>query len=197
LQTVGEFDPNLLAGFSGAGPGSPLASYRAPLLTGADAATRAALGNDPLQPDGNMAGYAQQPPLLHTTLGGAAALENPAQFSGSKPQSSAPTGSIRIRVSGLRGSVQQQLMKIAAVGQEIRKATGPQVIVTAGASPEPVTIGLPKTAYGRPALRLAEQWTAMMVALVVLQQADRESLALFVSHAARSPRCGWSASWVP
>ena len=95
------------------------------------------------------------------------------------PARAAPIGSIRVRVADLRGSVQQQLQKIAAVGQEIRTATGLHVIVTAGASPEPVTIALPATSFGRPALQVSEQWTAVMVALVVLQQADRESLALF------------------
>jgi putative ABC transport system permease protein len=178
IQAVGEFDPNKLAGFSGAGPGSSLASYSAPLLTGADAASRAALGNQPLQPDGNMAGYAQQPPLLLTNLAGVATLEDSARFAGST-QSGAPIGSIRVRVAGLRGSVQQQLQKIAAVGQEIGTSTGLHVIVTAGASSQPVTIALAATAFGRPALHLTEQWTAVMVALVVLQQADRESLALF------------------
>ena len=179
MQTVGEFDPYKLAGFANAGPGSPLASYSAPILTGANAASRAALGNEPLEPDGNMAGYAQQPPLLLTSMAGAAALENPLRFAGTDSQAAAPIGSIRVRVAGLRGTVQQQLMKIAAVGQEIRQATGLQVIVTAGASPEGVTVTLPATTFGRPALQVTEQWTAVMVALVVLQQADRESLALF------------------
>jgi putative ABC transport system permease protein len=179
IHAVGEFDPYKLAGFSGAGPGSSLASYRAPLLTGADATTRAELGNQPLQPDGNMAGYAQQPPILLTNLAGVAALENPGAFAGTAEQAAAPIGSIRVRVADLHGSIQQQLQKIAAVGQEIRTATGLHVIVTAGASPEPVTISLPAAVFGRPALQLSEQWTAVMVALVVLQQADRESLALF------------------
>jgi putative ABC transport system permease protein len=179
MKTVGTFDPYKLAGFANAGPGSPLASYSAPSLTGATATSRAALDNQPLEPDGNMAGYAQQPPLLLTSLAGAAALEDPARFIETDAESAAPIGSIRVRVSGLRGSVQQQLMKIAAVGQEIRQATGLQVVVTAGASPEAVTIALPAAMFGRPALRLSEQWTAVMVALVVLQQADRESLALF------------------
>jgi putative ABC transport system permease protein len=82
-------------------------------------------------------------------------------------------------VSGLRGTVQEQLSKIAAVGQEIRAATGLRVVVTAGSSPQQVTIALPAGRFGRPALRLAESWTATGVALVVLRQADRESLALF------------------
>ena len=181
VHVVGEFDPERLAGFSAGGPGSPLASYRAPLLTGADAASRSLLGGMPLEPDGNMAGYTQQPPLLLTTLGGAAALEAPAATApGNDAQSAAPIGSLRVRVSGLRGTVQEKLAKIAAIGQEIRKSTGLQVIVTAGASAQQVTFGLPAGAFGRPALALSEAWTAIGVALVVLRQADRESVALFV-----------------
>jgi hypothetical protein len=179
LKSVGEFDPNRLSGFSSE-QGSPLASYRAPVLSGADAASRAALGDQPLDPDGNMAGYAQQPPLLLTTLAGARALENPASYSGTTAQSAAPIGSIRVRVSGLRGTVQEELGKVAAVGQEISRATGLRVVVTAGSSPQLVDIGLPAGKFGRPPLQLSEQWTAVMVALVILRQADKESLALFV-----------------
>jgi putative ABC transport system permease protein len=179
LHLVGEFNPDRIAGFSAGGPGSPLASYRAPLLTGANPASRADLGSKPLEPDGNMAGYAQQPPLLLTTLPGAAALEaSAAAATGGGAQ--APIGSIRIRVSGLRGTVPQRLAKIAAIGQEIKNATGLQVIVTAGASAQHVTVGLAAGAFGRPALDLSEAWTAIGVALVVLRQADRESVALFV-----------------
>ena len=181
VHLVGQFDPARLAGFAAGGPGSPLASYRAPLLTGANAASRAALGGKALEPDGNMAGYAQQPPLLLTTVNGASALDaSAATSSAGDSRSAAPIGSIRIRVSGLRGTVQEKLAKIAAVGQEIRKATGLQVIVTAGASAQPVTIGLPAGQFGRPALALSEAWTSVGVALVVLRQADRESVALFV-----------------
>ena len=189
IRLAGEFDPERLAGFSGGGPGSPLASYRTPLLTGADAASRAALANQPLEPDGNMAGYAQQPPLLYTTLAGAATLESTAQSYaaiGSQEAAqlgsivAAPIGSIRVRVSGLRGTVQEQLDKIGAIGEDIEKATGLQVIITAGASPYPVTIGLPAAKFGRPALQLTEDWTQTDAALLVLHQADRESLALLV-----------------
>ena len=189
VRVAGEFDPERLAGFSGGGPGSPLASYRTPLLTGADPASRAALGNQPLEPDGNMAGYAQQPPLLYTTLSGAAVLENTADAyagAGTKAASqlgsitAAPIGSIRVRVSGLRGTVREQLDKIGTIGEDIEKATGLQVIVTAGASPYPVTIGLPAGNFGRPALDLTEDWTQTDAALLVLHQADRQSVALLV-----------------
>jgi putative ABC transport system permease protein len=189
VQVTGKFDPEKLAGFSGGGPGSPLASYRTPLLTGANAASRAALGNQPLEPDGNMAGYAQEPPLLYTTLSGAAALEEGAEsYAGIGTQAAAqlasvtaaPIGSIRVRVSGLRGTVQDQLDKIGTIVEDIEKATGLQVIITAGASPYPVTIGLPVGNFGRPALQLTEDWTQTDAALLVLHRADRESLALLV-----------------
>ncbi|MHB1595224.1 MAG: FtsX-like permease family protein [Streptosporangiaceae bacterium] len=180
LRLVGQFDPYRLHGFGAAGPGAPLASYRAPVLTGASSASRALLDGQPLRPDGNMAGFQQQPPLLYTTLAGAAALENPAVFSGTAAQAAAPIGSIRVRVSGLRGSVRQKLAKIAAVGQEIRTDTGLRVEVTAGASAQLVPVRLAAGRFGRPALLLSEPWTSIGVALVVLRQADVESLALFL-----------------
>jgi putative ABC transport system permease protein len=178
LYQVGEFDPYRLAGFSG--DSSPLATYRAPNLSGADAASRAALRGESLLPSGNMAGYAQEPPLFLTTLSGAQALENPAAFSDITDQAAAPVGSVRVRVADLRGSVSEQLGKIAAVAEEIHATTGLRVVVTAGASPEPVTIGLPAGQFGRPPLQLSEEWTAVMVATVILRQADAESIALFV-----------------
>jgi putative ABC transport system permease protein len=178
LLQVGEFDPLRLAGF--AGDASPLATYRAPVLSPADAASRTALGGSSLEPSGNMAGYAQEPPLFLTTLAGAQTLEDPANFSGTAAQAAAPIGSVRVRVADLRGSVSEQLGKIAAVAQEIRQATGLRVVVTAGASPQAVTIGLPAGKYGRPPLRLADDWTEVMVAMVILRQADEESVALFV-----------------
>ncbi len=161
LHLVGQFDPERLPGCSpGAAPGSPLASYRAPLLTGADAASRSALGGQPLEPDGNMAGYAQQPPLLYTTLAGAATIEQTAAgylnrgLGGSDAQTLAPIGSIRVRVSGLRGTVREKLNKIGVIGEEIAKATGPGANRHRfGASPYPVTIGLPTGKFGRPPLQ--------------------------------------------
>jgi putative ABC transport system permease protein len=178
LLQVGEFDPYRLAGFSG--DASPLATYRAPNLSGADASSRAALRGESLLPSGNMAGYTQEPPLFLTTLSGAQALENPTAFSETAAQAAAPVGSVRVRVADLRGSVSEQLGKIAAVAEEIHATTGLRVVVTAGASPEPVTIGLPAGQFGRPPLQLSEEWTAVMVATVILRQADAESIALFV-----------------
>lgn len=179
LQAIGKFDPDRLTGFSAIGA-SPLASYQAPVLTGANRASRQALHNAGLNLDGNMAGYAQQPPLLLTTLAAANALENPDVFSGNVGQAAAPIGSIRVRVGGLRGTVEEQLGKVAAVAAEIHHRTGLAVVVTAGSSSQLATIGLPAGRFGRPSLQLSEGWTAVMVALVILHRADDESVALFV-----------------
>jgi hypothetical protein len=183
LQLAGEFDPAQLPGFAGSGPGEPLASYRAPSLAGADTASTQALGGGSLEPDGNMAGYAQQPPLLYTTLAGAQALEsnavNAQAVDDPAESGAAPVSSVRVRVSGLRGSIPEQLAKIGAVGAEITRATGLRVVVMAGSSSAPVTIGLPAGKYGRPALSLTSDWTQTGVALIVLRQADKESIALF------------------
>lgn len=183
LQLAGEFNPAQLPEFAGGGPGEPLASYRAPALAGANAASTQALNGGSLEPDGNMAGYAQQPPLLYTTLTGAQALEsnavNAQAVEDPADSGATPVSSVRVQVSGLRGSVPEQLAKVGAVGAEITRATGLRVVVMAGASPAPVTIGLPAGKYGRPALSLTSDWTQTGVALVILRQADKESIALF------------------
>ena len=177
LHEVGTFDPYRLTGFAGR---SPLASYSAPLLRPVGAASRRLLRGSALEPDGNPAGLAQEPPLLLTTLAGARALEDPANFSGTGAAYAAPIGSIRVRVSGLHGSVPEQLGKIAFVAHEISRATGLRVVVTAGSSTQLVVVRLPRGRFGRPALEVSEPWSEILVALVVLRQADRESVALLV-----------------
>ena len=64
---IGQFDPDKLPGFN---PLSavPLETYYPPLVTGADAASRKVLKNQPLGPTMNLGGYVAQPPLLLTTL---------------------------------------------------------------------------------------------------------------------------------
>src|ERR1039457_7279834 len=74
LHAVGEFDPSKLPGFSALSQ-VPLETYYPPQVTGADAASQKALGNQPLLPNANMAGYLQQPPLILTTLNSLAAFK--------------------------------------------------------------------------------------------------------------------------
>jgi len=175
LKAVGEFDPSKLPGFSSLSQ-LPMETYYPPEAVGADAASRKDLGNQPLLPDANIAGYLQEPPLLLTTLSSLSA------FAKEFPTGdwSAPISSIRVRVGGVHGTVQQQLGEIAGVAAALQKTTGLQVDVTAGSSPTTETIALPPGKYGRPALLLDENWVKKAVALVIVSALDQKSVALFV-----------------
>ena len=175
LHAVGEFDPSKLPGFSALSQ-VPLETYYPPQVTGADAASQKALGNQPLLPNANMAGYLQQPPLILTTLNSLAAFKQDFPT----VNTTAPISVVRVRVGGLHGSVRQQLAQIGQVAAAIRRATGLGVDITAGSSPTTETIALPAGSYGRPALTLNESWVRKAVALVILNAVDGKSLALFV-----------------
>jgi len=175
LHTVGEFDPSKLPGFSALSQ-VPLETYYPPQVTGADPASQRALGNQPLLPNANVAGYLQQPPLILTTLNALPAFEQDFPT----VNATAPISVVRVRVGGLHGSVRQQLAQIAQVAATIRRATGLDVDITAGSSPTTETIALPAGSYGRPALTLNESWVRKAVALVILNAVDGKSLALFV-----------------
>jgi ABC-type lipoprotein release transport system permease subunit len=174
LKSVGEFNPSKLPGFSSLSQ-VPMETYYPPTATGANAASRKALGDQPLLPDANIAGYLQEPPLLLTTLSSLSA------FASEFPTGdwSAPISSVRVRVGGVHGTVQQQLDQIASVAAAIQKATGLQVDITAGSSPTSETISLPAGKYGQPALLLDESWVKKAVALVIVAALDRKSVALF------------------
>jgi ABC-type lipoprotein release transport system permease subunit len=175
LVSVGEFDPSKLPGFN-ALSAVPLETYYPPTATGANAASRQALGDQPLLPDANVAGYLQEPPLMLTNLNSLSA------FKAGFPEGdwAAPISSVRVRVGAVHGTVKQQLAQIASVAAAIQKATGLQVDITAGSSPTTETIALPAGKYGRPALLLDENWVKKAVALVIVSAIDQKSVALFV-----------------
>jgi ABC-type antimicrobial peptide transport system permease subunit len=91
----------------------------------------------------------------------------------------APISSIRVKVSGLHGTVQQKLAQVANIAAEIQKATGLQVDITAGSSPTTETISLPAGKFGRPELLLDESWVKKGVSLMIVAALDRKSVALF------------------
>lgn len=175
LHAVGEFDPGKLPGFSTLSQ-VPLETYAPPEATGANAASRQALGGQPLLPDANMAGYLQSPPLILTTLDSLPAFEQGFPTA----DATAPISVVRVRVGGLHGTPREQLAQVAQVATSIRRATGLDVDITAGSSPTTETIALSAGRFGRPALTLDESWVRKAVALVLLDAVDGKSLALFV-----------------
>lgn len=179
LDVVGRFDPAKLPGFS---PLStvPLETYYPPALEPADARTAKMLNGRALAPSANIGGYVQQPPLILTTLAALPAFLSAQRFRGvSQRQERAPISVVRVRVAGVKGPDKLSQQRIKIVAQLIHEQTGLAVDVTAGSSPTPVTVVLPKGKFGRPALVLREGWVKKGVAVTYLRALDRKDLALF------------------
>ncbi|HWI72197.1 MAG TPA: ABC transporter permease [Baekduia sp.] len=180
LHAVGTFDPRKLAGFEDPDV-SPLNAFHAPAATGADAASRRALGDQPLAPDGNMAGYLTPPPLLLTTIAARSTLLDPRSFgTGVESQQATPISSVRVRVAGVTGADATSRERVRVTAERIAAHTGLAVDITAGSSALPVTVDLPASGFGRPALSLRETWIKKGVATAILTAVDRKSLMLFL-----------------
>lgn len=177
LRVVGQYDPERLGGFN---PLSqvPLETYYPPEVEGADDASREALGDAPLLPSMNLAGYIAQPPLMLTTLEAAEQLFDDERFGGAR--SEAPISVVRVRVAEVTGADPESLERVRRVAAEIVEQTGLAVDITAGSSPQPLTIALPAGDYGRPELLVEEGWVQKGVAVQVLTAVDRKSLTLFL-----------------
>ncbi|MFF4364321.1 FtsX-like permease family protein [Streptomyces sp. NPDC001604] len=172
IHLVGRYDTTRLHGFS-ALSAVPLETYRSPQVTGADAATRSALGGRSLHPDRNLGGYLSPPPTLLTTLDSISAFTKSRHTP--TAQEKAPVSAIRIRVAGVRGVDSASRARVNAVAARIHDAfPNLRVDVTVGSSPAPQTVAL---AAG---LNVRENWTAKGVALRVLRAVDTKSAALFV-----------------
>ena len=172
VRVVGRYDPAKLRGFSALSR-VPLETYQSPQVTGADAASRAALNDKPLQPDRNLGGYLNPPPTMLTTIDSISALTH----SRRKPtvQDKAPLSAIRIRIAGVTGFDPTSRARVNSVAGQIRVAYPKlQVDVTLGSSPAPQTIVLPKD------IKVTERWVAKGVALRILKAVDTKSAVLFV-----------------
>ena len=177
-EIQGTFDPSRLRGFA---PLShvPLGTFFPPTVTGATAESQAALHDRPLGPTTDIAGYLGQPPLFLTTLKAAAPFFNSNAYGGHAPRG-APIAAIQVRVSGLHGASRASIARVEKVASEIYRATHLQVDITAGSSPTPVRIDLPRGGFGEPALQVQQGWVRKGVATVVLDASDAKDTALFV-----------------
>ncbi|MGC4893973.1 FtsX-like permease family protein [Micromonospora sp. DT31] len=173
-KAVGLFDPEKLTGFSDVGR-VPLETYEPPRAEGADARSRDALGGRALEPSGNPSGYLSAPPLLLTNLSSLPGL----LAAGNSPQRSAPISAIRVRVDDVDGYSERAAERVRLTAERIAVATGLDVDITLGSSPAPQTVDLPAGDFGRPELRLAENWSALGVASVITRAVDRKSAVLF------------------
>ncbi len=180
FRIVGRYDPAKLPGFS---PLSkvPLETYYPPLLEPGDQRTSRLLHGQPLLPTQNLGDYIQQPPMLLTTLKALPAFTNPHYFSSVSPRMrKAPIAAIRVRVAGVKGPDALSIARIKAVAAKIHDQTGLEVDITAGSSPHPVLIDLPKGKFGRPPLTLKEGWSKKGVSVSFLSALDSKRLGFLV-----------------
>lgn len=175
MKPVGMFDPEKLTGFSDLSR-VPLETYEPPTAQGADAASRTALGGHPLEPSGNPGGYLSPPPLLLTTLASVPKLLE----GGGSPQLRAPISAIRVRVPEVDGYTEHSAERVRLVAERIAATTGLDVDITLGSSPAPQTVELAAGKFGRPQLRLIENWSALGVASTIIRSVDRKSVVLFL-----------------
>lgn len=177
LMLRGVFDPGKLSGLSSVT--ARVLNGLLPIpLTGADPASRKLLGDRPLLPSANLAGLAQPPPLLLTSLKALPPLET--RWSGSN-EDQAPISAIRVRVAGVHGLDPTSRARVQLAAQRIQHATGLQVDLTVGSSATTQTIALPAgTEGGRPPLLLHQPWVKKGVGTAIISQVDRKSLILFV-----------------
>lgn len=172
-RAAGVFDATKLRGFSELSA-VPLETYHPPKAVAGDEASKRELGGKPLEPNSNPGGYLASPPMMLTSL---SAL--PTLLQGT-PQATAPISSIRVQVAGITGMDAVSQERVRLVAEQITVATGLDVDITIGASPAPQKITLPAGDYGRPELRLVEDWSRKGVAVSVINALDHKSAALVV-----------------
>lgn len=177
VRVIGRFDPDLLPGFSALSE-VPLETYYPPSVLPANAATRRALGDQPLLPTMNLGGYVSAPPLMLTNLGGLRAFTDPQAFNG--VNDAAPISVIRVRIAGVTGPDPVSRERIRRVAELIHQRTGLAVDITAGSSPRQLLVQLPAGKFGQPPLSVREGWVEKGVGVRFLQALDRKSLALFL-----------------
>lgn len=179
LHQVGVFDPANIAGFSKLSH-VPLTTYYPPSAAPGDPRTDRLLHGRALAPNGNLAGYLQQPPMMLTTLRSLPAFGVPGAFTDNRKVARTPISVIRVRVAGVTGADDLSRERVRLVAERIARETGLDVDVTIGSSPTPQLIDLPPGGFGRPALTLKEGWVQKGAAVKLLSAIDTKSLALFV-----------------
>ncbi|WP_426507522.1 FtsX-like permease family protein [Dactylosporangium sp. McL0621] len=175
-KITGVYDPGRVQTFD---PLSkvPMETYQAPEATGGDQRTRDLLGGGALRPNGNPAGYLATPPALLTSL---ALLDQLYETLGLSTARKAPVSAVRVRVAGVHGFDAAARERVRVVAERIAAATGLDVDITYGSSPQPQAVDISAGKFGRPALRLSELWTRKGVAAAIVSAVDRKSVVLFV-----------------
>lgn len=175
LRLRGTFDPQQLSNISDL-TDQMLAGYATAVTEGQDAASREALGGEPLTPSSNVGGFVQPPPTMITSLN--AIGETMVGWEGFNRY--APISAVRVRVEGAGIYDEGARERIRLTAQRIQDMTGLDVDITTGASVAKQTMTLPAGKHGRPGLELSQSWVKKGVATTILQAVDKKSVALFL-----------------
>ena len=181
VVAAGSFDPTKLAGLDQIA-GQVLTGYATAPTTGADAASKAALSNKPVQASPNIAALVQPAPTMLTSLAQLPALMDDTISSGTQlvgPPNGGVISAIRVKVAGVHGVDPASRERVRLVAQRI-SAMGLGVDITVGSSPSQVTLHQPAGTHGQRALVLHQWWVKLGVATTILKALDAKSLALFV-----------------
>jgi hypothetical protein len=169
VQAVGVFDPAKVA----SAPATP-SPYSPELLSGADERSRQLLGGQPLESDGDPAGYARSAASLVVPLADIGAFTS--GYTGTT--AAAPVGVIRVRVAGAAGDSAASEDKISAVAQEIVRATGLSVQPVLGTTVTTRAVAVPAGLHGRPPLLVNEVWYRAAVRTTVWRGLGVDSIVL-------------------
>jgi hypothetical protein len=166
-DVTGHYDPGCLSGFDPLA-GASMEAYSAPDVRTPD--------GELITPSRTLSDYVASPPMLLTTLAGAAWLADPDHYAGQPGD--AFISVIRVRVAGTEEPGAESQSRLKAVAAAIQERTGLQVDIVKGASTRTIGVDLPAGTFGRPALTVSEQWSVKGVAVTFLRAVSAQDGAL-------------------
>jgi putative ABC transport system permease protein len=166
-RPVGRYNPSCLPGFDRLAGGA-LETYSVPEVRLFDGRR--------LRPNRSPGAYLNLPPLILTTLAGAAWFADPSRFRDGPGD--AFISVVRIRVDGVASPSKAAEAQLARVAAAIKGATGLKVDVVKGSSQRDVAIDLVPGTFGRPELQLTEGWWLKGVAIRFVRAVSIQNVAL-------------------
>jgi hypothetical protein len=164
---VGQYDPECLPGFDPLAGGA-LETYSYPVAITDDGRT--------LTPSRSLTGYVSAPPLVLTTLEGAAWLSDAQRFEGQPGE--AYISAIRLRIRDVGPASAGAYERLLAIASRIAADTHLRLDVVKGGSPTSVRVELAAGDYGRPALSVVEGWSLKGSAVRVREAVSQQDLAI-------------------
>jgi hypothetical protein len=168
-RLVGQYDPQCIPGFDPLA-GGRLETYALPAVN--------LPGGGTLGPTRSPGSYVGSPPLMLTTLDGAAWFADPARYQGAA--GNAFISAIRVRVAGAEAPGPASEARLARVAAAIRAATDLEVDIVKGSSPRSIAVDIPAGRFGRPTVTVTEGWSVKGVAIRFVDAVSTQDLVTFL-----------------